>query len=83
MYIRGVIPKPIHYTTHAAERLKGRRITRQQVRWLLAQGVREPNHTAGGVQRWSCRGYLGTHEAAVIFTETATAITVITVMWIE
>jgi hypothetical protein len=78
-----VIPKPIRYTSHAAARLKERRITRQQVRWLLAQGVRERNYTAGDVQRWSCRGYLGTHEAAVIFTETATVITVITVMWIE
>lgn len=73
-------PKPIEYSDHARLRLKQRRITRQQVRWLITQGLRAPSPTLAGAQRWSCRGRPdGGRELEVIFIEDAEKITVVTV----
>ena len=74
--------KRILYSDHARGRLRQRGITRQDVRWLLARRDRARKETRGGAQRWSCRGYLGTHEARVIFMEDATSQTIVTVEWI-
>lgn len=72
-------PKRIGYTFHAEERLRGRGIRRPEVRWLIAQGIREPMEAP----YHSVRGYLGKQEARLIYTESATDILVITVMWIR
>ena len=74
--------KRIVYSDHARGRLRQRRVTRQDVRWLLARGVREPIVTAGPTQYWSCRGYLGKDEARVVFIEDAMSQTIVTVEWI-
>ena len=77
-------PKQIVYGDHAEQRLRERGMRRTAVRWLLAQGVRERQPTlTGGPQRWGCRGYLGHHEARVVFVEDAHTITVITVEWLD
>ncbi len=72
-------PKPIGYSIHARGRLRQRRITRQQVRWLLAQGTRQPI----GDHLYEVRGYLGKDEAKLIVREDAARVLIITVMWIE
>lgn len=77
-------PKPIVYSDHARLRLKERHITREQVRWLIAQGHRTELPTAAGAQRWSCRGCPdGRREAEVIFIEDAEQITIVTAYWIS
>ncbi len=81
-------PKAIVYSAHAAGRLKERRITRQQVRWLLSSGIRETAPEQGrrftyDGNVWQVRGYLGKREAAAIFVEDAHRILIITVEWIE
>lgn len=76
-------PKQIIYSDHASGRLRSRGITRQNVRWLLAQGNRTKAPTLSGVQRWECVGYLGHHEASVIFIEDATTILIVTVQWLS
>lgn len=53
------------------------------MRWLLAQGNRTKAPTLSGVQRWECVGYLGHHEASVIFIEDATTILIVTVQWLS
>ena len=64
-------------------RMRERGMSRQDVRWLVAQGIRASEPTGSGTpQRWSCRGYLGGEEAKVIFIEDRHAITVVTVEWI-
>jgi hypothetical protein len=73
--------KRITYSDHATGRLKERRITRQSVRWLLAEGIRETAETRGGEQRWTVRGYLGKDEARVIFLERADEVHIVTVEW--
>ena len=77
-----MIGKRVEYTVHARKRLRERGIRRQQVRWLLAKGDREKARTDAGAQRWLVRGYLGRHEAAVIFVEDAERYRIITVVWI-
>lgn len=74
-------PKQIIYSDHAERRLRTRRITRQEVRRLLATGARTMAPTVSGAQRWQCAGKLGYDDAAVIFIEDATTILVVTVMW--
>jgi hypothetical protein len=73
--------KAIHYSNHARQRLTERRITRQQVRWVLARGVRAESPTAAGAQRWSSRGVINSRELEVIFLEDADRIVVVTTLW--
>jgi hypothetical protein len=82
-YINSVTPKRIIYTGHAVVRLRGRQITRQDVRRLIATGVRSAAPTFAGPQRWQCEGQLGRDDAAVIFVEDATTILVLTVYWVD
>ena len=72
-------PKPVGYTSHARRQLKARHVTRQQVRWVLARGVRE----SLGEGVYSVAGYLGKTEAKLIVREDAQRILIITVMWVE
>lgn len=77
-------PKPIVYSDHARLRLRERHITREHVRWLVAQGRRTPSPTMGGAQRWSCRGCPdGRREAEVILIEDAERLTIVTAYWIS
>ncbi len=77
-------PKLIVYSDHARLRVNERHITREYVRWLVAQGHRAPSLTAAGAQRWSCRGCPGgEREMEVIFIESAEQFTIITVYWIS
>ncbi len=74
--------KRVQYSDHAVQRMRERRFTRQDVRWLLAKGTWEPNPTALGREtRFAKRGYIGTGEAKVVFLEDAERIEVITVEW--
>ena len=75
-------PKRIEYSEHAAARLRQRKITRQDVRWLLARGIRTKEWSRGGTQYWGARGYLGKWEAQVIFLEDATRQLIVTVQWL-
>jgi len=74
--------KPIRYDDHARRQRIRRGITVDDVRWLLAEGIREPDVTHGGPPHWRNRGYLGRHEAAVAYVESAEEIRVITVEWL-
>lgn len=76
-------PKRIMYTGHAVVRLRGRHITRQDVRRLIATGVRSKAPTILGAQRWQCKGELGRDDATAIFIEDATTILVLTVYCAE
>jgi hypothetical protein len=75
--------KRIVYTDHARRRLRRRHITRQDVRWLLARGIRTVIATKGPTTYWQCRGYLGRRdEANVVFIEDATSQLIVSVEWI-
>ena len=69
--------KRILYRMHTVRRLRERRITRQQVRQLLATGTRRRQ----GGTRWVAEGALDRWPARLVFQESADTITVITVMW--
>lgn len=71
--------KRIVYGMHAARRLRQRRITRQQVRQLLATGAWRRQ----GISKWLVDGPLGRWAARLVVQESADTITVITVMWME
>lgn len=74
--------KPIVYSDHARQRLTKRQIARQDVRWVLARGIRTLSPTVAGAQRWSCRGTPdGARELEVIFIEDAHQLTVVTTYW--
>lgn len=74
--------KRIIYGDHARRSLRARGITRQDVRWLLAKGTLTKEVTLRGDQRWGRRGYLGKHEAMVVFVEDATSQTIVSVQWL-
>ena len=71
--------KRIVYRTHAVRRLRQRRITRQQVRQLLATGTWRRQ----GISKWLVDGRLERWPARRGVQQSADTITVITVMWIE
>lgn len=71
--------KRILYTTHARKAIRARHITRQDVRWLLARGIREVIPTTGPTTYWGCRGVVGTRELHVVFIEDATSQRIVTV----
>lgn len=76
-------PKRVEYDPHAARRMRLRRITRQDVRTILAVGVWSPETTRPGAeQRFSKRAYLGNREAMVVYLENAERLYVITVEWV-
>ncbi len=76
-------PKRIIYSDHAAGRLRGREITRQNVRRVVATGTRSKTLTMAGAQRWESRGVIGKREMSVIYIEGATELLVVTAQWIE
>lgn len=79
-----MVHKAILYGDHAVPQMERRGLTRADVKWLLAQGIRTPAPTrAGAAQRWEARGYIGHREAAVIFIETATTVIIVTVEWLD
>ena len=71
--------KQIRYSIHAAKRLKERHITRGDVRWLIANGLREPADTRGGETRWQVSAKIGKRNLYVIFIEGAAEVEVVTV----
>jgi hypothetical protein len=74
--------KRIIYGTHVCERMLERQIGRSDVKWLLAEGVRQVEGARGDTTYWSRRGYLGKREAKVVYIETAAEIILVTVVWI-
>jgi hypothetical protein len=63
-------------------RLRG--ITRSDVRWLIARGIREPAPSiVGRAARWSYRGYIGHREAKLIVIESQDCIDIVTVEWTD
>lgn len=76
--------KRIIWGTHTADALKVRGFTRQMIQWLLHQGIRAPERTDRGEQRWSRRGYFRGHgdEAKVVYVEQATNIEIVSVHWL-
>jgi hypothetical protein len=72
-------PKRITYSRHALTRLKERGITRMQVRWLLARGIRESVATLHGERRHGRRGYIHDCEIRVVYLERSDEIHVVTV----
>lgn len=75
-------PKRIVVPDHVRSRLQQRHITRQEVRWVLAQGVHAPALTLAGAQRWSRRAMVRGREMQVIFIETRDEIILVTAEWI-
>ena len=76
-----MIAKAIVYSDHARGRLRERRITRQNVRSLIATGVRV--QTQENAQQYEVYGYLGKRQAMVVMIESARQYFVRTVLWIE
>lgn len=75
--------KLIIYRYHAVLRMRQRGFRREDVKWLLAEGLPAEVDDEGKEQRAARRGYLGKREAKVIYVETALRIEIVTVMWVE
>lgn len=73
-------PKRIEYDPHAVGRMRTRRFTRADVRWLLAEGIKAPEGTRDN--RWGARGYIRGQEAKVIYLENQERLYILTVEWI-
>ncbi|MGI8401205.1 MAG: DUF4258 domain-containing protein [Gemmatimonadaceae bacterium] len=71
--------KPIRYSKHAAKQASVRHISRDSVRWMLAQGIREHADTRAGEKRWRVSGKVGKRDLYVIFIERASEIEIVTV----
>ncbi len=71
--------KAIRYSDHAAKMLKTRRISRVEIRWLIAQGVRAGADTRGGEQRWKVSAKIGKRELYVVYIERSNELVVVTV----
>ena len=78
-----MIAKPIWYTDHARGQMKMRGLTRADVRFLVARGVRKLVPSTSREQVWDARAYLRRREASVIFVESAKRYLIVTVQWIE
>jgi uncharacterized DUF497 family protein len=76
----GMTFKAIRYSRHAAKNLKRRRISRGNVRWLIARGIRQEGRTKLGEKRWTVDGTVANRKLRVVFIERANDIEVVTVM---
>ena len=75
--------KPVRYDPHAVDDMRLRGFTRQDVRWLLAHGVRTEERTDAGRQRYGVRAYLRQGwQALAVFLEFPDHIYVISVQWV-
>lgn len=76
-------PKRIEYDVHAVDQMAERNISRDSIRWLLAQGtVCQADQSAHSEPVFARCGYLRGREAKVIYLENAERIYVITIMWV-
>jgi hypothetical protein len=71
--------KAIRYSDHAAKMLRIRRISRADVRWIIARGVRARADTGGGEQRWRVSAKIGKRELYVVYIERSNELVVVTV----
>jgi uncharacterized DUF497 family protein len=72
--------KPIRYSDHAALRLTQRRISRADVRRIIARGMRDRVSTRSGrEQRWKSCGKIGKRTFCVIFIERARELEIVTI----
>jgi hypothetical protein len=72
--------KDIRYSDHAALRIKQRKITRADVRRIIAGSVRQKAATGSGrEQRWKSCGKIGKRTFCVIFIERARELEIVTV----
>jgi hypothetical protein len=71
--------KAIRYSDHAAKMLRTRRISRADVRWIIAKGVRQRAETRGGQQRWKADARIGKRELYVVYIERSDDLLVVTV----
>jgi hypothetical protein len=72
--------KSIIYSRHAAKMLKVRRLSRRDVRWLIARGVRGEGLTILGEKRLTADGKIGKRNLRLVFIERANEIEIVTVM---
>jgi len=72
--------KAIVYSDHAAKMLKVRRLTRSDVRWLIARGVRGEGWSIIGEKRLTADGKVGKRNLRLVFIERANEIEIVTVM---
>jgi hypothetical protein len=74
--------KPITYGKHAVKWMRQRRITRQEVQWVLARGLRSKALTkAGAEQRWQVEADLGRRKVRVVFIEWANEIHIVSAQY--
>lgn len=75
--------KRIEYDPHAVARMRQRGFTRQDVRTMLAQGLKgwAPDRRGRSRAR-AARLYFGRREARVIYFENAERLYVVTVEWV-
>jgi len=71
--------KRLVYRAHALRRLRERRVTRRDVRTLVATG----SWRRQGADRWLVDGALDRWPARLVLHEGADTLTIITVMWTE
>jgi hypothetical protein len=76
-----MVAKAIHYTDHAVKRLS-RGFTREDVRWLIAQGVRAVWPSKGPTTYWASAGHIRGREARVLFIEDAHRYLIISIEWV-
>lgn len=74
--------KQIIYGDHAVGRLQRRRVSRSEVRWVLANGVLKSEKSKYGDAVWSRTGYLGKMQMKVVFSEGRRVVFVITVEFV-
>lgn len=73
--------KPIIYSQHAADQMRIRKITRQDVQWLLARGIRSKTRTDVGEQRWKVEGDISRRKLRVVFIERANEIEIVSAQY--
>jgi uncharacterized DUF497 family protein len=71
--------KAVRYSDHSAKRLKTRGISRADVRWIIANGIRVRAETRGGEQRWKVSAKIGKRELYVVYIERSNDLLVVTV----
>jgi uncharacterized DUF497 family protein len=78
----GMTHKPTTYGKHAAKWMRKRGITRQDVQWVLARGLRSKAPTKSGAdQRWQVEGDLARRKLRVVFIELANEIHIVSAQY--
>jgi hypothetical protein len=74
--------KPTIYGKHAAKMMRERGITRQEVQWVLARGLRSKARTKPGAeQRWQAEADIARRKFRVVFIERAHEIVIVSAQY--